>query len=109
MEKNNRIFILIFLGMLTAFGPFVTGSVGLAAVSVLLCAAMCLGCSFWLYEILLLFLLAMLGLTFTSSNTLAMDAGREHAGAGSVLSSVFAIAAVRMHTTAGDSLSRVKN
>ena len=29
--------------------------------------------------------------------------------AGSVLSSVFAIAAVRMHTTAGDSLSRVKN
>ena len=24
MEKNNRIFILIFLGMLTAFGPFVT-------------------------------------------------------------------------------------
>ena len=29
--------------------------------------------------------------------------------AGSVLSSVFAIAAVRMHTAAGDSLSRVKN
>ena len=24
MEKNNRIFILIFLGILTAFGPFVT-------------------------------------------------------------------------------------
>ena len=123
---------------------FLTGSIGMAAVSVLLCAAMCLGCSFWLYEILLLCLLAMLGLTFTSSNTLAMDAGREHAGAasallgasgfaagglvsplagigdimissgilfvaGSVLSSVFAIAAVRMHTTAGDSLSRVKN
>lgn len=123
---------------------FLTGSVGMSAVSVLLCAAMCLGCSFWLYEILLLCLLAMLGLTFTSSNTLAMDAGREHAGAasallgasgfaagglvsplagigdimissgilfvaGSVLSSVFAIAAVRMHTTAGDSLSRVKN
>ena len=123
---------------------FLTGSVGMTAVSVLLCAAMCLGCSFWLYEILLLCLLAMLGLTFTSSNTLAMDAGREHAGAasallgasgfaagglvsplagigdimissgilfvaGSVLSSVFAIAAVRMHTTAGDSLSRVKN
>lgn len=123
---------------------FLTGSVGMSAVSVLLCAAMCLGCSFWLYEILLLCLLAMLGLTFTSSNTLAMDAGREHAGAasallgasgfaagglvsplagigdimissgilfvaGSVLSSVFAIAAVRMHTAAGDSLSRVKN
>lgn len=39
----------------------------------------------WLYETLLLVLLLMIGLTFTSSNTLAMDAGREHAGAASAL------------------------
>lgn len=64
---------------------FTTGSIGMAAASVLLCTAMCLGCSFWLYETLLLVLLLMLGLTFTSSNTLAMDAGREHAGAASAL------------------------
>ena len=72
---------------------FLTGSIGMAAVSVLLCAAMCLGCSFWLYEILLLCLLTMLGLTFTSSNTLAMDAGREHAGAASALLGAFGFAA----------------
>lgn len=64
---------------------FMTGSIGMAAASVLLCTAMCLGCSFWLYETLLLVLLLMIGLTFTSSNTLAMDAGREHAGAASAL------------------------
>ena len=72
---------------------FLTGSIGMAAVSVLLCAAMCLGCSFWLYEILLLCLLTMLGLTFTSSNTLAMDAGREQAGAASALLGAFGFAA----------------
>ncbi|MBO8479459.1 MAG: MFS transporter [Bacteroidetes bacterium] len=72
---------------------FLTGSIGMAAVYVLLCAAMCLGCSFWLYEILLLCLLTMLGLTFTSSNTLAMDAGREHAGAASALLGAFGFAA----------------
>lgn len=64
---------------------FMTGSIGMAAASVLLCTAMCLGCSFWMYETLLLVLLLMIGLTFTSSNTLAMDAGREHAGAASAL------------------------
>ena len=77
----------------TMQGALMTGNCGMAVISIILCAAMCLGCSFWLYEILLLCLLTMLGLTFTSSNTLAMDAGREHAGAASALLGAFGFAA----------------
>lgn len=69
-----------------------TGSTGMFCVSVLLCAAMCMGCPFWIYEVLLLCLLIMIGFTFTSSNTLAMDAGREHAGAASALLGAFGFA-----------------
>ena len=49
------------------------GSSGMVVASLLLCLALCSDCSFWVYEVLLLGLLSMLGLTFTASNTLAMD------------------------------------
>ena len=52
------------------------GSVEMVIASFLLCVALCAGCSFWIYEVLLLALLSMLGLTFTASNTLAMDSER---------------------------------
>ena len=42
-------------------------------------------CSFWVYETLLIGLLLMLGLTFTASNTLAMDSARSNAGIASAL------------------------
>ena len=53
--------------------------------SFFLCVALCAGCSFWIYEVLLLALLSMLGLTFTASNTLAMDSERANAGMASAL------------------------
>ena len=61
------------------------GSVGRVIASFLLCVALCAGCSFWIYEVLLLALLSMLGLTFTASNTLAMDSERANAGMASAL------------------------
>lgn len=61
------------------------GSIGMVVASLLLCVALCSGCSFWVYEVLLIGLLAMLGLTFTASNTLAMDCERAHAGMASAL------------------------
>ena len=53
--------------------------------AVLLLIALGSSCSFWIYETLLLCLLATLGLTFTSANTLAMDAERRNAGTASAL------------------------
>lgn len=61
------------------------GSLGMVVASLLLCLALCSDCSFWAYEVLLLGLLSMLGLTFTASNTLAMDCERSHAGMASAL------------------------
>ena len=61
------------------------GSLGMVVASLLLCLALCSDCSFWVYEVLLLGLLSMLGLTFTASNTLAMDCERSHAGMASAL------------------------
>lgn len=69
------------------------GSIGMVAASVLLCTAMALGCGFWTYEILLIALLASLGLTFTASNTLAMDAGHDNAGTASALLGALGFAA----------------
>ena len=62
-----------------------TGSTGMIFFSTLLCAALITKCSFWIYEILLVCLLSMLGLTFTASNTLAIDCERENAGTASAL------------------------
>lgn len=44
-----------------------------------------LDCNFWIYELLLIGLLSMLGLTFTASNTLAMDCEHNNAGMASAL------------------------
>lgn len=85
----NAIFIVISAAASVRFKTpqqaLRTGSMGMVAFSVLLCTAMSLKCSFWVYEILLIGLLSMLGLTFTSSNTLAMDSERENAGTASAL------------------------
>lgn len=48
-------------------------------------AALACGCNFWIYETLLIALLFSMGLTFTSSTTLAMECTREHAGISSAL------------------------
>lgn len=52
-----------------------TGSIGMVLASVCLFIAFYSNCNFWVYETLLIGLLLMLGLTFTASNTLAMDSG----------------------------------
>lgn len=61
------------------------GSMGMVCMSALLCAALMLDCMFWVYEVLLVGLLLMVGLTFTASNTLAMDSERANAGMASAL------------------------
>ena len=61
------------------------GSAGMVIASFLLLMALSSDCSFWIYEVLLIGLLSMLGLTFTSSNALAMDSERSNAGMASAL------------------------
>lgn len=68
----------------TESGTFI-GSLGMLMFSALLLFALWLECSFWVYELLLLAVIFMLGLTFTSSTTLAMDSGRENSGTASAL------------------------
>lgn len=48
-------------------------------------AALAMGCTFWVYELLLFALLFAMGLTFTASTTLAMECAREYAGTASAL------------------------
>lgn len=61
------------------------GSIGMVIVSFLLMIALSMECNFLIYEILLVCLLSMIGLTFTSSNTLALDSERANAGVASAL------------------------
>lgn len=61
------------------------GSTGMVVVSALLLVALVLDCNFWIYELLLIGLLSMLGLTFTASNTLVMDCEHNNAGMASAL------------------------
>ena len=61
------------------------GCCGMAVVSVVQCAALVSGCSFWVYEGLMLCLLFSMGMTFTSSTALAMESQREHSGTASAL------------------------
>lgn len=85
----NALAIVIFAAASVRFShpeqALHTGSAGMVVASLLLCLALCSDCSFWIYEILLIGLLSMLGLTFTASNTLAMDSERAHAGMASAL------------------------
>lgn len=62
-----------------------SGSRGMFFVAVFLFLALILDCSFWIYEIFLVGLLFMLGLTFTASNTLALDCERDNSGTASAL------------------------
>lgn len=62
-----------------------TGCIGMLLFAVAEAAALASGCGFWLYESLLFALLFSMGLTFTSSTALAMDAAREQAGTASAL------------------------
>lgn len=85
----NALAIVIFAALSVKFRTMekalMTGSVWMLVFSAFLCAVLCLDGGFWAYETMLVGLLASLGLTFTASNTLAMDAGRECAGTASAL------------------------
>lgn len=59
--------------------------VGMMVVAVAECVALMSGCNFWVYEALLLLLLFMMGLTFTSTTALAMECQRDNAGTASAL------------------------
>lgn len=61
------------------------GCVGMLVFAVLECAALALDCNFWVYELLLLAVLFMMGMTFTTSTTLAMGCERTNAGTASAL------------------------
>lgn len=61
------------------------GCIGMVLAAVGECIAMMSGCSFWIYELFLFFLLFVMGLTFTSTTTLAMECQRENAGTASAL------------------------
>ena len=58
---------------------------GMLAVGIVLCAALMLGCGFWIYETLLFLLLSMAGMAFTASNALAMQSEKDNAGIASAL------------------------
>lgn len=62
-----------------------TGCIGMLCLSVCVMIALYNGCGFWTYELLMFALLFTMGLTFTSSTTLAMDSERCYAGAASAL------------------------
>ena len=61
------------------------GCIGMLVAAIGECAALMTGCSFWVYELLLLALLFMMGLTFTSTTALAMECQRHNAGTASAL------------------------
>jgi drug resistance transporter, bcr/cflA subfamily len=61
------------------------GSRGMLSVSALLMVFLSLRCDFWIYELLIFALLSMIGMTFTASNTLAMECERRNAGIASAL------------------------
>ena len=62
-----------------------TGCLGMIGFAVAEAAAMATGCSFWIYEGLLIGLLFSMGLTFTTSTTLAMECTRNESGIASAL------------------------
>ena len=61
------------------------GCLGMVVFALAEALALASGCGFWVYEGLLFALLFSMGLTFTSSTALAMEAAREHAGTASAL------------------------
>ena len=61
------------------------GSIGMIFFSGMECIALSNNCSFIIYETLLFLLLFTMGLTFTSSTTLAMESERQNSGTASAL------------------------
>lgn len=61
------------------------GSKGMLLFAACLTIALSLNCNFWIYEILIFGLLAMVGMSYTASNALAMDCERRYAGIASAL------------------------
>lgn len=74
----------------------VVGCVGMFVFAVAVAAVMWHESPFWLYEILTIPMLLFSGMIFASSNTLAMEVGRDEAGTASAILSVvkYAFAAV---------------
>lgn len=62
-----------------------TGCIGMIGFAAAEAAAMASGCNFWIYEGLLIGLLFSMGLTFTTSTTLAMECTRSESGTASAL------------------------
>ena len=80
----NAVAMAIATAMATRFKSMkkalTSGSYGMLAISILLLVSLSSGCNFWIYEGLLFLLLAMAGMSFTASNSLAMDCERDNAG-----------------------------
>lgn len=62
-----------------------TGCIGMIGFAAAEAVALTMNCSFWIYEALLIGLLFSMGLTFTTSTTLAMDCTRNESGTASAL------------------------
>lgn len=60
-------------------------SVGMLIMSLILLAFLYMDCSFLVYEVTIVILLVIMGMSLTSSLTLAMNAEREHAGTASAI------------------------
>lgn len=61
------------------------GCIGMLIFAIVECIALWLNCNFWIYESILIVLLFTMGLTFTSSTTLAMQSERANSGTASAL------------------------
>lgn len=69
-----------------------TGCIGMLVLAIVECTALVLNCDFWVYELVLFMLLFAMGLTFTSSITLAMESARSNSGTASALLGAFCFA-----------------
>lgn len=61
------------------------GSNGMVLIAACLLVCLSLDCNFWIYEVLIFVLLAMVGMSYTASNALAMDCERKYSGIASAL------------------------
>ncbi len=61
------------------------GCLGMVITSIAELIALSCNCDFWIYESLIIILLFAMGMTFTTSTTLAMNAERKNAGVASAL------------------------
>ena len=96
----NGIFTTVGAGCAPMLGSarraMTVAGIGLMLSSVACAAVLLSGCGFWPYEVCMALMLTCVGFTLTGSSTVAMDAGRAHAGAASALlgAAGFIVAAV---------------